>query len=253
MIQLCCFRMTKKKVLVKRLLIWANAKTSLIVLSGLSLSTPATTINKVCASGMKSIMMAAQSLMCGHQVALNTPSLLCIHSWQNSGGNKALLEQALFRVGSLIRFNLLTAHFSIYFSDSMTVINKPRPEAYLSIFRWRRGHPRQFITGLTKRDKQPSTLTFTPTGNLEWLINQLNPSFTCFLTVGGNRSTCREPMQTQEEHAEFHTQTWEMNQDFLAVRRQLWSKKFEYIFVFLWIVLRVCWLSKNYRSVPFFT
>lgn len=80
MIQLCCFRMTKKKVLVKRLLIWANAKTSLIVLSGLSLSTPATTINKVCASGMKSIMMAAQSLMCGHQVALNTPSLLCIHS-----------------------------------------------------------------------------------------------------------------------------------------------------------------------------
>lgn len=37
---------------------------------GLTLSTPATTINKVCASGMKSIMMAAQSLMCGHQVVL---------------------------------------------------------------------------------------------------------------------------------------------------------------------------------------
>uniref|UniRef100_A0AAY4ALQ1 acetyl-CoA C-acetyltransferase n=1 Tax=Denticeps clupeoides TaxID=299321 RepID=A0AAY4ALQ1_9TELE len=35
--------------------------------AGLSLSTPATTVNKVCASGMKSIMMAAQSLMCGHQ------------------------------------------------------------------------------------------------------------------------------------------------------------------------------------------
>uniref|UniRef100_A0A8C1WZL5 acetyl-CoA C-acetyltransferase n=1 Tax=Cyprinus carpio TaxID=7962 RepID=A0A8C1WZL5_CYPCA len=35
--------------------------------AGLPLSTPATTINKVCASGMKSIMMAAQSLMCGHQ------------------------------------------------------------------------------------------------------------------------------------------------------------------------------------------
>uniref|UniRef100_A0A8C2PR89 acetyl-CoA C-acetyltransferase n=1 Tax=Cyprinus carpio TaxID=7962 RepID=A0A8C2PR89_CYPCA len=34
---------------------------------GLPLCTPATTINKVCASGMKSIMMAAQSLMCGHQ------------------------------------------------------------------------------------------------------------------------------------------------------------------------------------------
>lgn len=35
--------------------------------AGLKISTPATTINKVCASGMKSVMMAAQSLMCGHQ------------------------------------------------------------------------------------------------------------------------------------------------------------------------------------------
>uniref|UniRef100_A0A7N6FDA3 acetyl-CoA C-acetyltransferase n=1 Tax=Anabas testudineus TaxID=64144 RepID=A0A7N6FDA3_ANATE len=35
--------------------------------AGLTLSTPATTVNKVCASGMKSIMLAAQSLMCGHQ------------------------------------------------------------------------------------------------------------------------------------------------------------------------------------------
>ncbi|XP_077976882.1 acetyl-CoA acetyltransferase, mitochondrial-like [Glandiceps talaboti] len=35
--------------------------------AGLPLATPCTTINKVCASGMKSIMMAAQSLMCGHQ------------------------------------------------------------------------------------------------------------------------------------------------------------------------------------------
>lgn len=43
----------------------------LVTSPGLTLSTPATTINKVCASGMKSIMMAAQSLMCGHQVVLN--------------------------------------------------------------------------------------------------------------------------------------------------------------------------------------
>lgn len=35
--------------------------------AGLPLGTPCTTINKVCASGMKSIMLAAQSLMCGHQ------------------------------------------------------------------------------------------------------------------------------------------------------------------------------------------
>lgn len=35
--------------------------------AGLSLSTPTTTINKVCASGMKAVMLAAQNLMCGHQ------------------------------------------------------------------------------------------------------------------------------------------------------------------------------------------
>ncbi|XP_078258603.1 acetyl-CoA acetyltransferase, mitochondrial [Rhinoraja longicauda] len=35
--------------------------------AGLPVSTPATTVNKVCASGMKAIMLAAQSLMCGHQ------------------------------------------------------------------------------------------------------------------------------------------------------------------------------------------
>ncbi|KAK6171521.1 hypothetical protein SNE40_019695 [Patella caerulea] len=33
----------------------------------LPLSTPTTTINKVCASGMKAVMMAAQNIMCGHQ------------------------------------------------------------------------------------------------------------------------------------------------------------------------------------------
>ena len=47
---------------------------------GLPISTPCTTINKVCASGMKSIMMAAQSLACGSQVfILLTCSVLKIH------------------------------------------------------------------------------------------------------------------------------------------------------------------------------
>uniref|UniRef100_A0A2K6G8Y1 Acetyl-CoA acetyltransferase 1 n=1 Tax=Propithecus coquereli TaxID=379532 RepID=A0A2K6G8Y1_PROCO len=36
--------------------------------AGLPISTPCTTINKVCASGMKAIMMASQNLMCGHQI-----------------------------------------------------------------------------------------------------------------------------------------------------------------------------------------
>lgn len=35
--------------------------------AGLPITTPTTTINKVCASGMKSVMLASQSLMCGHQ------------------------------------------------------------------------------------------------------------------------------------------------------------------------------------------
>jgi acetyl-CoA C-acetyltransferase len=35
--------------------------------AGLPKETICTTVNKVCASGMKAIMMASQSLMCGHQ------------------------------------------------------------------------------------------------------------------------------------------------------------------------------------------
>ena len=35
------------------------------MLAGLSQDVPCTTINKVCSSGMKSIMLAAQSIMCG--------------------------------------------------------------------------------------------------------------------------------------------------------------------------------------------
>jgi len=34
---------------------------------GLDKSTPCTTVNKVCASGMKAVMLAAQNLKCGDQ------------------------------------------------------------------------------------------------------------------------------------------------------------------------------------------
>jgi len=44
--------------------------TQALIYAGLPQETPATTINKVCASGMKAIMMAAQSIMCGHQEAI---------------------------------------------------------------------------------------------------------------------------------------------------------------------------------------
>ena len=44
--------------------------TQALIYAGLSKKTPATTVNKVCASGMKSVMFAAQSIMCGHQKAI---------------------------------------------------------------------------------------------------------------------------------------------------------------------------------------
>ncbi len=44
--------------------------TQSLIFAGLPKETPATTINKVCASGMKAVMMAAQSIMCGHQNAI---------------------------------------------------------------------------------------------------------------------------------------------------------------------------------------
>ncbi|RZF39932.1 hypothetical protein LSTR_LSTR002335 [Laodelphax striatellus] len=37
------------------------------IFAGLPLSTESTTVNKVCASGMKAVMLASQNLMCGHQ------------------------------------------------------------------------------------------------------------------------------------------------------------------------------------------
>lgn len=42
---------------------------NLYLLLGLPPTIPCTTVNKVCASGMKAIMFAAQSLMLGHQVS----------------------------------------------------------------------------------------------------------------------------------------------------------------------------------------
>jgi acetyl-CoA C-acetyltransferase len=44
--------------------------TQALIYAGLPKETPATTINKVCASGMKAVMLAAQSIICGHQSAI---------------------------------------------------------------------------------------------------------------------------------------------------------------------------------------
>ena len=42
------------------------------IFAGLPKQTVCTTVNKVCSSGMKSIMLASQSLMLGHQVGVKT-------------------------------------------------------------------------------------------------------------------------------------------------------------------------------------
>jgi acetyl-CoA C-acetyltransferase len=44
--------------------------TQALIYAGLPTTVPATTINKVCASGMKAVMMAAQSIALGHQHAM---------------------------------------------------------------------------------------------------------------------------------------------------------------------------------------
>lgn len=59
--------------------------------AGLPVSTICTTINKVCASGMKSVMFGAQSLLCGHQdivVAGGMESMSNVPYYMNRGETK---------------------------------------------------------------------------------------------------------------------------------------------------------------------
>lgn len=58
---------------------------------------------------------------------------------------------------------------------------------------------RQSVVGLTQRDRQP-LLTLTPMGNLDSPVN-LTPLTAGLWTVGGSRSTLREPTQTRGKHA----------------------------------------------------
>ena len=46
--------------------------------SEMSLDTPATDINKVCASGMKSVMMAAQAIRCGDRNIMLAGGMECM-------------------------------------------------------------------------------------------------------------------------------------------------------------------------------
>ena len=64
----------------------------------------------------------------------------------------------------------------------LTWTSKRSAGANFSIIGGRSGHHGQVVSssGLKYRDKQPSTLTFTPTGDLESPINLLTPSLHVF-------------------------------------------------------------------------
>ena len=65
---------------------------------------------------------------------------------------------------------------------------------YLKTSNWKQNRTSPlFIVGLTYRDKQPSTLTFRPTGNLEWPISL--PRFCMFLNCG------RKPEYPERTHS----------------------------------------------------
>ncbi len=69
--------------------------------AGIHLTTPCTTINKVCSSGMKSIMLGAQSIMLGlNDIVLtggmesmsNAPYYLPKHRWGSKYGNQEIVD-----------------------------------------------------------------------------------------------------------------------------------------------------------------
>ncbi len=69
--------------------------------AGIGMNTPCTTVNKVCSSGMKSIMLAAQSIMLGfNDIALaggmesmsNIPYYLMDQRWGSKYGNRDIID-----------------------------------------------------------------------------------------------------------------------------------------------------------------
>uniref|UniRef100_A0AAZ1XT52 Protein NLRC3 n=1 Tax=Oreochromis aureus TaxID=47969 RepID=A0AAZ1XT52_OREAU len=89
---------------------------------------------------------------------------------------------------------------------------------------------RQKGTLWTSRQSVTLTLTFSPMGNLEILMN-LFPLTAYLWTLGGSRSTRREPMQTRGEHGNqpgslppgippFVRCWWKRTKDFVVVKQQ---------------------------------
>ncbi|XP_057318302.1 acetyl-CoA acetyltransferase, mitochondrial-like isoform X2 [Microplitis mediator] len=80
--------------------------------AGLPTSTICTTINKVCASGMKSVMLAAQSLLCGHQDIIL------------AGGMESMSNVPYYLKRGTTPYGGVTLHDGIVFDGLTDVYNK---------------------------------------------------------------------------------------------------------------------------------
>lgn len=78
-----------------------NPARQVALLSGLDEKTPATTVNKVCASGMKAVQLAAMSIACGINECVvaggcesmsNTPYYIPQHRWGSKYGHQELVD-----------------------------------------------------------------------------------------------------------------------------------------------------------------
>ncbi|KFO20708.1 Acetyl-CoA acetyltransferase, mitochondrial [Fukomys damarensis] len=100
--------------------------------AGLPISTPCTTVNKVCASGMKAIMMASQNLMCGHQdvmVAGGMESMSNVPYIMNRGATPyggVKLEDLIVKDGLTDVYNKI--HMGNCAENTAKKLNIPRDE-----------------------------------------------------------------------------------------------------------------------------
>ncbi|MGF3114935.1 acetyl-CoA C-acetyltransferase [Facklamia sp. P12937] len=82
-----------------------NVARQISIQSGISFKTPATTINQVCGSGMKAVMLASQSIMTGENEIVvaggcenmsQAPHILSNHRWGSKLGNDRVVDTLVF-------------------------------------------------------------------------------------------------------------------------------------------------------------
>ncbi|MCR8969859.1 acetyl-CoA C-acetyltransferase [Facklamia sp. 7083-14-GEN3] len=82
-----------------------NVARQIAIQSGISFKTPATTINQVCGSGMKAVMLASQSIMTGENEIVvaggcenmsQAPHILSNHRWGFKLGNDSVVDTLVY-------------------------------------------------------------------------------------------------------------------------------------------------------------